>query len=222
MPLRFFAPSKPGPVPAFRRALQGSAVDDDGGGLAVPRVLHTGEHPQIVSSVQEASSFEPTVRLLAHRLRRRKVVREVRPLRTRAGHPQQRIQHGPDRVFPLSGILTAEHEIREQEQVCVVIHIAGVALPLHPGILPIPESSPQTSNVFLAASKRGELSDEQRELNRLISKVRITAENAINRQGKFRACKEFFRNHPAHHGVIWGCVAGLVNLRWQARQRMVL
>ena len=70
--------------------------------------------------------------------------------------------------------------------------------------------------------KKGELSDEQRELNRLISKVRITAENAINRQGKFRACKEFFRNHPAHHGVIWGCVAGLVNLRWQARQRMVL
>lgn len=65
--------------------------------------------------------------------------------------------------------------------------------------------------------KKGKLSGEQRELNRLISKVRITAENVINRIKKFRACKEFFRNQPARHGVIWGCVAGLVNLRWQRR-----
>lgn len=65
--------------------------------------------------------------------------------------------------------------------------------------------------------KRGELSQEQRELNRLISRVRITAKNVINRSEKFRACKEFFRNQPARHGVIWGCVAGLVNLRWQRR-----
>lgn len=68
--------------------------------------------------------------------------------------------------------------------------------------------------------KKGELSDEQRELNRLISKVRITAENAINRIKKFRACKEFFRNEPKRHGVIWGCVAGLVNLRWQRRLQL--
>ncbi|ABF43883.1 Transposase (plasmid) [Deinococcus geothermalis DSM 11300] len=65
--------------------------------------------------------------------------------------------------------------------------------------------------------KNGQLSEEQRELNRLISKVRITAENVINRIKKFRACKEFFRNQPSRHGVIWGCVAGLVNLRWQRR-----
>lgn len=69
--------------------------------------------------------------------------------------------------------------------------------------------------------KKGELSQEQRELNRLISKVRITAENAINRQGKFRACREFFRNQPARHGIIWGCVAGLVNLRWQRRLHLL-
>ncbi|GGL78771.1 hypothetical protein GCM10010840_15780 [Deinococcus aerolatus] len=70
--------------------------------------------------------------------------------------------------------------------------------------------------------KKGELSDEQRELNRLISKVRITAENTISRVKKFRACREFFRNKPSKHGVIWGCVAGLVNLRWRARQPTVL
>lgn len=68
--------------------------------------------------------------------------------------------------------------------------------------------------------KKGELSDDDRELNRLISKVRITVENAINRIKKFRACKEFFRNHPVRHGVIWGCVAGLVNLRWQRRLQL--
>ena len=67
-------------------------------------------------------------------------------------------------------------------------------------------------------SKRPDCRDthrEQRELNRLISKVRITAENVINRIKKFRACKEFFWNQPSRHGLIWGCVAGLVNLRWQ-------
>ncbi|MBZ9749334.1 transposase [Deinococcus sp. HMF7604] len=66
--------------------------------------------------------------------------------------------------------------------------------------------------------RKGALSQEQRELNRLISKVRITAANVINRIKKFRACKEFFRNQPSRHGVIWGCVAGLVNLRWQRRR----
>lgn len=68
--------------------------------------------------------------------------------------------------------------------------------------------------------KKGALSEEQRELNRLISKVRITAENAVNRIKKFRACKEFFRNQTTQHGVMWGCVAGLVNLRWQRRHHL--
>jgi len=68
--------------------------------------------------------------------------------------------------------------------------------------------------------RKGELSEEQRDLNRSISTVRITVENVINRIKKFRACKEFFRNRPERHGVIWGCVAGLVNLRWQ-RQHFV-
>lgn len=68
--------------------------------------------------------------------------------------------------------------------------------------------------------KNGELSKEQRELNRLISKVRISAENAIGRIKKFRVCKEFFRNQASRHGVMWGCVAGLVNLRWQRRHHL--
>lgn len=65
--------------------------------------------------------------------------------------------------------------------------------------------------------KKGELSQEQRELNRLISKVRITAEKAINLRGKFRACEEFFRDRPSRHSLIWGCVSGLVQFRWQRR-----
>lgn len=68
--------------------------------------------------------------------------------------------------------------------------------------------------------RNGELSDQERELNRQISKVRIAVENAICRIKKFRACKEFFRNKDQHHGLIWGCVAGLVNLRWQSRQQL--
>lgn len=67
--------------------------------------------------------------------------------------------------------------------------------------------------------KGGDLTTEERELNRQISKVRIAAENAICRMKKFRSCKEFFRNRDKHHGLIWGCVAGLVNLRWKAQQQ---
>jgi len=40
-------------------------------------------------------------------------------------------------------------------------------------------------------ARKGQLSEEQRELNRSISMVRITVENVINRIKNFRACKEF-------------------------------
>jgi len=39
--------------------------------------------------------------------------------------------------------------------------------------------------------RKGQLSEEQRELNRLVSMVRITVENVINQIKNFRACKEF-------------------------------
>ena len=65
----------------------------------------------------------------------------------------------------------------------------------------------------------GKLTGEEKELNRQISKVRITVENAICRMKKFRACREFFRNRDEYHGLIWGCVAGLANLRWRAHQQ---
>lgn len=61
--------------------------------------------------------------------------------------------------------------------------------------------------------KGGCLSAEARETNRWISKVRIGVENAVCRLKKFRVCREFFRNRTQQHGVLWGCVAGLVNLR---------
>ena len=61
--------------------------------------------------------------------------------------------------------------------------------------------------------KGGKLTAEERETNRLISKVRIVVENAVCRVKKFRACGEFFRNQTERHGVMWGCAAGLVNLR---------
>ena len=63
----------------------------------------------------------------------------------------------------------------------------------------------------------GALSAEDRELNRQISKVRITVENVICTLKKFRICREFYRNDTGRHGVFWGCVAGLVNLRTMSR-----
>lgn len=59
----------------------------------------------------------------------------------------------------------------------------------------------------------GVLSPEDRELNHQISKVRITVENVVCKLKKFRVCREFYRNDTRRHGLFWGCVAGLVNLR---------
>nr|WP_275040576.1 transposase family protein [Deinococcus deserti] len=61
--------------------------------------------------------------------------------------------------------------------------------------------------------KGGALSEEDRELNHQISKVHITVENVVCKIKKFRICREFYRNDTGRHGMFWGCVAGLVNLR---------
>lgn len=61
------------------------------------------------------------------------------------------------------------------------------------------------------------LSEENRELNHQISKVRITVENVVCHMKKFRICREFYRNDTRRHGQFWGCVAGLVNLRTLGR-----
>lgn len=63
----------------------------------------------------------------------------------------------------------------------------------------------------------GTLSEERRDLNHHISKVRITVENVVCKIKKFRICREFYRNELRHHGSFWGCVAGLVNLRTLGR-----
>lgn len=71
-------------------------------------------------------------------------------------------------------------------------------------------------HLFVTPTKRpkgGVLSVEERETNRLISKVRIVAENAIARLRKFRVTREFYRGRVERHGLIWGVVGGLVNLR---------
>lgn len=61
--------------------------------------------------------------------------------------------------------------------------------------------------------KGGTLSPEDQDLNHQMSKVRITVENVICTLKKFRVCRECYRNDPGRHGLFWGGVAGLVNLR---------
>ena len=62
-------------------------------------------------------------------------------------------------------------------------------------------------------SKGGALTDEQRELNRQISKVRIAVENSIRRVKTFKVSRDYFRNPVSSHGQLLGVVSGLVNLR---------
>jgi hypothetical protein len=62
--------------------------------------------------------------------------------------------------------------------------------------------------------KKGQdLSEEQREFNHQVSKVRIVVKNVICRMKVFRVLGDFFRNSDSVHGVMAGVVSGLVNLR---------
>jgi DDE superfamily endonuclease/Helix-turn-helix of DDE superfamily endonuclease len=62
--------------------------------------------------------------------------------------------------------------------------------------------------------KKGkDLSDDEREFNHQVSKVRIVVENVICRLKVFRVLGDFFRNSDSVHGVMAGVVSGLVNLR---------
>jgi hypothetical protein len=62
--------------------------------------------------------------------------------------------------------------------------------------------------------KKGQdLSEDEREFNHQVSKVRIVVENVICRMKVFRVLGDFFRNSDSVHGVMAGVVSGLVNLR---------
>lgn len=61
--------------------------------------------------------------------------------------------------------------------------------------------------------KGGELTSQEQDFNRQVSKVRITVENVLCRVKTFRVCGDFFRNPTSTHGRLAGVVSGLVNLR---------
>ena len=60
--------------------------------------------------------------------------------------------------------------------------------------------------------ERGALSGEDRKPNHQTSKVRIAVENVVCKGGKFRICREFYRNDIRRRGLCWGGVAGLIGL----------
>lgn len=63
-------------------------------------------------------------------------------------------------------------------------------------------------------SKKIELTVEQKEENKKLSKVRIFVEN-INRKCKiFRIVKEVFRGKHKNYSKNWSLIAALVNLRY--------
>lgn len=61
--------------------------------------------------------------------------------------------------------------------------------------------------------KGKDLTEEARDFNKQVAKVRICVENAICRVRKYRACGEFYRGRTDKHGLRWGVACGLVNLR---------
>ena len=137
--LALLGPIESGAMSALWRALSRAAVDDHRGGFTASGLLDTAQNAQVMRSILEAPSSEPTVRLLAHRLCRREVVGEIGPLRPSPCHPNERVQDVSDRVFALPGIFRTEEQVRQQEKEGVVVHVAGVAAPCHLFILLCPD-----------------------------------------------------------------------------------
>ncbi len=103
--LAFLRAIKSRAVPTLRGALERPAIDDDRRRLSTMLLLNAAEQAQIVYGVLNAPCFEPSLRLAADHLCRWKIMWKKRPLRHCPAHPQQRIEHLPQRKFPLRGIL---------------------------------------------------------------------------------------------------------------------
>ena len=62
--------------------------------------------------------------------------------------------------------------------------------------------------------KNGRLTDEEKEFNRQLAKVRVKIEHVNRRCKIFRITKETYRGKHKNYGKTWNVVVALVNLRY--------
>lgn len=71
------------------------------------------------------------------------------------------------------------------------------------------------SETPIKKKKGKELTEDEKQYNRELSKKRIVIENVNRRCKIFRIVKEVFRGKHKNYGKTWNLIAGLVNLRYQ-------
>ena len=114
-----------------RHRVQRAAVENGRCGLGLAFIHHPQNHPQIVGDLLEHPSGNPPSRLLVHRRRRRKVVRQEVPLAPRFHNVPQGIKDVTQRVIPLRCVFTHKSQVRNQKLPLGIRNIARIRLPCH-------------------------------------------------------------------------------------------
>jgi hypothetical protein len=126
-----------GPGAAFRGRAQRAAVEDGG----ARRLAAAGGEPQqaaqIVDQPLEAPGAQPALRLLVDDLPGRQIVGHPAPRRSRLDDVAQAVEHLPQRMNPLPGLLRQKRQIRRDKRPFVVRHIGRIrfAGAIHPANL---------------------------------------------------------------------------------------
>lgn len=91
------------------------------------------------------------------------------------------------------------------------------------GYLGVEKDFPKQTSVLPYKKKKGEeLTDSQKEWNKLQSKIRIKIEHAISKIKKFRISSDTFRNRLCRYDMISEIVCGIVNFKIRWKQEFVV
>lgn len=91
------------------------------------------------------------------------------------------------------------------------------------GYLGVEKDFPKQISILPYKKKKGkELTDSQKEWNKLQSKIRIKVEHIISRIKKFRINCDTFRNRLCRYDTISEIICGLVNFKIQWRDKFVV
>jgi hypothetical protein len=91
------------------------------------------------------------------------------------------------------------------------------------GYLGVEKDFPKQTSVLPYKKKKGEeLTDSQKEWNKLQSKIRIKVEHAISKIKKFRISSDTFRNRLCRYDMISEIVCGIVNFKIRWKQEFVV
>jgi len=116
-------------VSTLRRRLDGAPIQDDGRGLTVLLSNQAKDLSQIMGHRFETSGFDPSLRLLLHRIPWCQIIGYHAPGTSRPHHVAQGVEDGSHRVIALWRIFFHQREIRGAKRPLFIGNIAGISDP---------------------------------------------------------------------------------------------